>query len=875
MAQLSTRAPTMVEVNANLLRMLKDHVFLSVEAVVPIYRDKFGPLDIPRLLEGVYNRATLSNLLSHFQKYTANFPGGLRLVTVRGQNNGSRTFLGRGPYREERALENFQERLHVLLPPGTLITLDTLQDLYEEAFPEDKRDAGYFADRMNRWHAKCCQRAGNDSWKVNLSLQAERERSPPLHTWDYSSAAPGGYAYGPQRDQRGEEPEQTVRKRRRSRSPPGSRSESRDRAPPKRMRSRSRSPPLFQPRPEVCRSPELRKVYDNVWAIMARYCFLKLKDLLPVYKRHFGFLDYKSMLSFMPNPHLGNLMEHFGATFPGGIKVVTVTNDPRAPRNVANGAVISFVGRDFTTQEIDLATFVDQVHALVPPRTDATVESLWELYCRLWQNQIKGGISDFRWQMEQEHSRCCRLVNEGKTWLVNVEGREKEIVVDTGVTAMAAESTLESERKVMLEKALDPRLPKFRISEAEVLLRLQNVLKLFDQTYFLDEDSFKDVYEQELGEPLDLDVFDISVKYPMSYLKQLSLRHPGKISVVFVPPKGEVQKHHVLVRRIYGEGPVDPGLSPIERIHRILPRGTTMPLTVIMRLYKQLWPKELEEEDEPRFLAALEREHRDCCLASKREMRIRGKDWKSYLDGPEGPVPRRALVRVAPAPSRDSLDRSSAAAAGRHERNSSRVSTPRDSPPPRAAAAPPRRRESAAATPNHSPPRHSPPRQSPPRRDSSARSRELSPVGQQKISVHERSQITVHERARISVQERAGSGTISRENGIMGPPGGMSPGQESTHSGSAITLQAVRSPPPQGPREASPTLVMGAGSLSPVVEVDLIEAVPPYLLTPCGWTAPPDTSSAHAMDLGRMWLLAHITGPAVHLEEFEQLLHGL
>jgi hypothetical protein len=249
----------------------------------------------------------------------------------------------------------------------------------------------------------------------------------------------------------------------------------------------------------------MAEAYGKVMAVLSRYCFHTHKEFFHFYKITFGTLDFNGLMRSVnkPTDNFDVFTQHLAENFPRGIQKIQIIGDTH------DSPFRDYLQRDFTAQEWDLASFRDQFHALVPPSHRISSEQLWELYRKVWKTEhvddIKS-LSAFRWKLTGDHEHCCRQIGKfGDFWEIDPNGPRVDPVVAPASAAAGGtgnpfgDTSYESEREALLRESKDPRDPRFVISEEQQKNEADKILKVFEKTAFVDEDSFLDMCRDVCG----------------------------------------------------------------------------------------------------------------------------------------------------------------------------------------------------------------------------------------------------------------------------------------------------------------------------------------------------------------------------------------
>lgn len=625
-----TRYEALREACGNISELMRETIFLPLEKVVPMYRQRFGPLDFKALPSG--SARNLTGLIEQFREFRDLERTRLRVVRVGSRDVNGRSFLMRALTDHEKALAVFHPRVHALVPPGTRLSVVEIHGLIFIAWnDEESKDPAQTSRRMIRKHFDCCQPLNNDEWLIDKvdKVTATRGRAEPARR------SRSGSPYSSTRDSRS-----------RSISPYSRRTMSRSRS-----RGRSSGAPSAVPDAaglRNARSPVMIDAYNKTMTIVSRHCFTLVKDFLGAFKRRFGVLDFRGLMRSVNKPaEFSDFVRHLGENFPGGLSLFETVD-------VSGRDAQDWITHDLGAKALNLVQFTDQIHALVLPHTRVSVAQLWELYFQLWQDVEIKSVAELRWKMGREHAACCRHLGD-ETWIINSIVPDFQIetngVADNEHGFKFEEMTFEQERQMLLDKPVDPREPRFIIPQAELDKRLANILKLFANVAFVDEDSLLDLHRDLIGEPLRINVFDIPVNHHFNYVRQLSLQFPGRIIFFVSAPLDHNGSRRLVLTRSYASlnDSVDVPTRPFQdvlrhkRIHKLFPRGTVVPKKLLLSLYRRIW--DFDGSDDALIAETIEH-HRQCCLAHDEGLHILGQQWQTYTGGP--PKTRPGPEELAP-----------------------------------------------------------------------------------------------------------------------------------------------------------------------------------------------------------------------------------
>lgn len=237
--------------------------------------------------------------------------------------------------------------------------------------------------------------------------------------------------------------------------------------------------------------------YRRILAVLTPYCFRPVSEFFSAFKKAFGILDFKTLMQSVGKPdNFETCIQHMGEQFDEHIRIARIAFEgPEFNKD--------FVTRDYTTSELDIVSFEDQVHTLVPPGVEATVAQLWEMFDQVWGREEVKSIAEFQVNMERDHLECCRRLKvptlRDEVWRINEHASKEDPVITLKMVEAAANSTFDSERETMLKEYKDPRNPRFLISKDELVKAMDKVLRVFENYCFVDEDSFLDVYRDVNG----------------------------------------------------------------------------------------------------------------------------------------------------------------------------------------------------------------------------------------------------------------------------------------------------------------------------------------------------------------------------------------
>lgn len=258
-------------------------------------------------------------------------------------------FLARPPLAHEVNEGGFNKRVHLLVPPGTRISLPLLYEMMGRIWANSKRGEALFRRSLEKMHTLCCHWVGKDFVVNKVWSPDEREGS------DYGTVAG-----------------------------------------PSNLESEGNNfSTVVAVAAEEAQDDDHATLLHRIVDMMNKQFFRSLADVVATYTRRFG-----KDSSFAESSQLASIIRHTIDTHgdPFGLRLVRFTWS----RDV------EYVARVARPNELKNRLFKDKIHSLFPPGTTVHIEDLYNAYEAFWPNEEGKSVAHFENGVRKVHSECCK-----------------------------------------------------------------------------------------------------------------------------------------------------------------------------------------------------------------------------------------------------------------------------------------------------------------------------------------------------------------------------------------------------------------------------------------------------------------------------------